>query len=56
MTAYKDLAFETFRYHLEALDYIVKENPEKMKEGLKHSLSVITERLRAEQGELLSRV
>lgn len=51
VTAYKNLAFETFRYHLEALDYIVKESPEKMQEGIKHSLSVITERMRAEQGE-----
>lgn len=51
VTAYRNLAFETFRYHLEALDYIIKESPEKMQEGLKHSLSVITERMRAEQGE-----
>ena len=51
VTAYKNLAFETFRYHLEALDYIVKESMETMKEGLRHSLSVITERMQAEQGE-----
>ena len=48
VTAYKNLAFETFRYHLEALDYIVKESMETMKEGLRHSLSVITERMQAE--------
>ena len=30
VTAYGNLAFETFRYHLEALDYIVKESMEKM--------------------------
>ena len=51
VTAYGNLAFETFRYHLEALDYIVKESMEKMEEGLGKSLSVITERMRAEQGE-----
>ena len=51
VTAYGNLAFETFRYHLEALDYIVKESREKMEEGLSRSLSVITERMRAEQGE-----
>ena len=51
VTAYVKLAFETFRYHLEALDYIVKESMEKMEEGLGRSLSVITERMRAEQGE-----
>ncbi len=28
VTAYGNLAFETFRYHLEALDYIVKESRE----------------------------
>lgn len=51
VTAYKNLAFETFRYHLEALDYIVKESMEIMKEGLRHSLSVVTERMRAERRE-----
>ena len=45
VTAYGNLAFETFRYHLEALDYIVKESMEKMEEGLGKSLSVITERI-----------
>ena len=51
VTAYGNLAFETFRYHLEALDYIVKESREKMEEGLRQSLFVITQRMRAEQGE-----
>ena len=51
VTAYGNLAFETFRYHLEALDYIVKESREKMEEGLGKSLLVITQRMRAEQGE-----
>lgn len=48
VTAFKDLAFETFRYHLEALDYIVKENPEKMLRGISHSLAVINDRMLAE--------
>lgn len=51
VTAFQDLAFETFRYHLEALDYIVKGNPEKLKEGIRHCLEVITERMRKEKGE-----
>lgn len=51
VTAYGNLAFETFRYHLEALDYIVKESRGKMEEGLRKSLSVVTERMRAEQGD-----
>ena len=51
VTSFSDLAFETFRYHLEALDYIVKENPEKMYRGIQRSLAVITERMGKEQGE-----
>ncbi len=51
VTAFQDLAFETFRYHLEALDYIVKGNPRKMQEGIRHCLEVITERMCREKGE-----
>lgn len=50
VTAFKDLAFETFRYHLEALDYIVKGNDIKMLEGIKNSLHIITERMYKEEG------
>ena len=45
VTAFADLAFETFRYHLEALDYIVKGEPARMQEGIRHCLEVITERM-----------
>lgn len=51
VTAFSDLAFETFRYHLEALDYIVKGNPERLQDGVKRCLAVITERMRKESGE-----
>lgn len=51
VTAFKDLAFETFRYHLEALDYIVKENEKKMQEGIRRSLQIVTERMKKEAGE-----
>lgn len=51
VTAFQDLAFETFRYHLEALDYIVKGNPRKMQNGIRHCLEVITERMHEEKGE-----
>lgn len=51
VTAFRDLAFETFRYHLEALDYIVKENEKKMQEGIRHSLQVVAERMNRESGE-----
>ena len=50
VTAFSDLAFETFRYHLEALDYISKENPEKMYAGLSRCLKVIGQRVGQEQG------
>ena len=43
VTAYKELAFETFRYHLEALDYITKENQEKMYAGMSRCLHIITD-------------
>ena len=51
VTSFPDLAFETFRYHLEALDYIVKGNSEKMLAGMYKNLAVITERMCKEQGE-----
>lgn len=51
VTAYKDLAFETFKYHLEALDYIVKGDSERMKRDIRRSLEVITERMKKEAGE-----
>lgn len=51
VTAFQDLAFETFRYHLEALDYIVKGNPVKLKAGIRHCLEVITERMQKEKGD-----
>ncbi len=51
VTAFQDLAFETFRYHLEALDYICKKDPEKMYAGLSRCLKVIAERVSREQGE-----
>ncbi len=51
VTAYKELAFETFRYHLEALDYITKENPKKMFAGMSHCLRIITDRMREDTGK-----
>ncbi len=51
MTAFRELAFETFRYHLEALGYIVKENKELMFQRIRKSLGIVSERIRQEQGE-----
>lgn len=50
VTSYKELAFETFRYHLEALDYITKENPDKMFADMSRCLRVITDRMREDTG------
>lgn len=51
VTAFRELAFETFRYHLEALDYIWKQNTEQMYAGISRCLNVITERMQKEQGK-----
>ena len=51
VTAFRDLAFETFRYHLEALDYICKQDGEQMQAGLSRCLKVVAERVKRDQGE-----
>ena len=51
VTAFRDLAFETFRHHLEALDYIVKENQEEMLDGIGRCLLIVQERLLKEKAE-----
>ena len=52
VTAFRELAFETFRYHLEALDYLCKQEQEQMHAGLSRCLKVIVERISREQGEV----
>ncbi len=51
VTAFRDLAFETFRYHLEALDYIVKDDQERMRREIIRSLDAVTGRMEKERGE-----
>ena len=51
VTAFRDLAFETFRYHLEALDYICKQDGEQMQAGLSRCLKVVAERVKRDRGE-----
>lgn len=51
VTGFGDLAFETFRYHLEALDYIVKGNDGEMLKRIRTCLAVINHRLTEERGE-----
>ncbi len=50
VTSFADLAFETFRYHLEALDYLCKQNPEQMYAGLSRCLKSVMQRVEREQG------
>lgn len=50
VTAYEDLAFETFRYKLEALDYIVKSKPEEMFCGIRRCLETAKKRIAEEHG------
>ena len=42
VTAFGELAFETFRYKLEALDYIVKADPEEMFRGMDISWYILS--------------
>ena len=53
ITSYGDLAFKTFQYHLEALDYIVMDNMLKMIPAIRECLRVIVRRIQ-EEGRLLS--
>lgn len=51
VTAFQDLAFETFRYHLEALDYICKQDRTKMFADISRCLKAVTERMQQEKGQ-----
>lgn len=46
ITAFKELAFRTFQYHIEALDYIVKEDGSKLEGAIGECLSEIVKRLK----------
>ncbi len=48
ITSYKDLAYKTFQYHLEAFDYIVKDVPEKLTESIAQCLASLVEKLQVE--------
>lgn len=51
VTSFEDLAFQTFRYHLEALDYIVKGDMLTMIPAIRTCLSTIAERLSKEHSD-----
>lgn len=48
VTAFRELAYKTFQHHIEVLDYIVKENPDTVREGIHRCLDTIVERLKSE--------
>lgn len=48
ITSFGDLAFKTFQYHLETLDYIVKEDILKMIPAIRDCLQVIVKRIQEE--------
>ena len=48
ITSFKDLAYKTFQYHIEAFDYIVKDE-DKLKDSISECLQSITLRLQEER-------
>lgn len=50
VTSHTDLAFKTFEYHLEAMDYIPKGNQLRMIESIRNCLACLVNRLSEEPG------
>lgn len=48
ITSYKDLAYKTFQYHVEAFDYIVKGDEKQLQSSLTKCLASVIERLKNE--------
>lgn len=51
ITSYKDLAYKTFQYHVEAFDYIVKGDEGDLQEAVSKCLSSVQSRLKAENAD-----
>ena len=51
ITSYKDLAYKTFQYHVEAFDYIVKGEEKQMQASVAKCLSSFARRVESENGE-----
>jgi len=51
VTSYHDLAFKTFQYHIEALDYIVKSDPEEMLSGIRRCIDTVVKRMEEEAND-----
>lgn len=48
ITSYKDLAYKTFQYHLEAFDYIIKDTLSKLSESISHCLQSVVKQIAQE--------
>ncbi len=48
ITSYKDLAYKTFQYHLEAFDYIIKDTTPKLSESISNCLKSVVSQLSQE--------
>ena len=53
ITSFKDLAYKTFQYHIEAFDYIVKDTQEQLHTSISECLQSIIQRLKDETKILL---
>ncbi|MCI6464302.1 MAG: LytTR family DNA-binding domain-containing protein [Faecalicatena sp.] len=51
VTSFRDLAYKTFQYHIEAFDYIVKDSPEQLSSSIGGCLKSIVQRLKEEVKE-----
>lgn len=51
ITSFKDLAYKTFQYHIEAFDYIVKDNPQALTNAVSGCLSSLENRLKKEKAD-----
>lgn len=50
ITAFGSLAYRTFEYHIGAMDYIVKDNRQKMQAAIRSCLEEVLKRLKTRQG------
>ena len=51
ITSFRDLAYKTFQYHIEAFDYIVKDNPEELSNAISRCLLSLADRLKVEKAD-----
>lgn len=49
VTSFKDLAYKTFQYHIEAFDYIVKDSTGQLSQSICHCLRSVVRRLKDEK-------